>query len=185
LTNFSHVDVVKLSLLPLGTNLKALQTVREVHITGSSALQNIQGLGKNEIVVIDDCSHIVDLSALKRVPRLTLKRCRPFTNCEHFNQVRHLTVDLCNKWDFRPFGKNQGGNIQRLEIHNVWGRGDSLEGLGDIPFVKIIRGNFPSLKGLGENNRTIIFPAKYESHFDGEKYSVKTLPAGLIMLKRK
>jgi hypothetical protein len=188
LSNFSHLTAVWFRELPPNTDLAPLQRVWKVRISESRHLKTVHGLGMNGVVILEKCEALVDLSALKTVPRLVVDNCARFTNCEAINGVRDLTIKWIGKMDFRPFGKNRGGNVQRLELVKSWDSIPSTEGLGEIPFIKITGCELSSLQGLGEENRTIILPAKYLPRLEDTpsrvEFSVTRLPENLIMLRR-
>jgi hypothetical protein len=188
LANFSHLASVWVDELPPNTDLTPLQRVWKVRISGSHHLKTVHGLGMNGIVILENCEALADLSSLKNVARLIVDNCPRFTNCEAINGVRNLTMKWIGKMDFRPFGKNRGGNILRLELVKSWDSITSLEGLGEIPFIKITGCELSSLQGLGEENKTILLDAKHQSLFGNTpslvEFSVTLLPEKLIMLRR-
>jgi hypothetical protein len=69
----------------------------------------------------------------------------------------------------------------------TWERITSLEGLGEIPFVKISGCQLLSLGGLGEMNKTIILPSECILLLKSvpllDNYTVKRLPKDLVMLR--
>jgi hypothetical protein len=94
----------------------------------------------NETVILENCNKLVDLSALKTIPRLIVSNCFAFVSCEHVNQVGDLTFSVMGNLDFHSCSKNRGGNIQRLELYRIGRKYLCLGGLEDIPFVKISYG---------------------------------------------
>jgi hypothetical protein len=187
--NFSHLTSACLHYLPPEIELSPLHRVPKVHILDSEKLKSVNGLGMNEMVILENCHKLVDLSALRTIPRLIISNCS-FVSCEHINQVRYLKLSAMDNLDFRLFRKNRGGNIQRLELSRVVVGCKRLrvEGLEDIPFLKITQSDLQSLTGLLKNNRTIILEQKKMYLLDPsykEQYSVKKVPRDLIMLRKK
>jgi hypothetical protein len=186
--NFSHLSAVWFGELPPDIDLTPLQRVSKVRISDSHYLKTVYGLGLNGIVILENCQALTDLSALKKIPRLIVDNCPLCRNCEAVNGVRNLTLKWIGEMDFRPFRKNKGGNIQRLELCESWDSIPSLYGLEDIPFIKITGGELLSLQGLGENNKTIVLASKYRPLLEKTPslvdLSLTKLPESLIMLRK-
>jgi hypothetical protein len=175
--NFSvlaNLSSVSLQCCHTLTSLEVLSKVKRIEIHSADKLTDISCLSSKtqQLVSLSFCKSLANFKPLDFIRIVHITNCNQFIHGSDVQNVPFLTIYGCPIVDVSMLG------TLRLERCNYI---ETLQGLENIPNIKIIRCSLDSLDGLGNNHRiefiggsetTIAFFSKRGTTFDLKKYDV-------------